>query len=112
MGAWSEPLGGVLQAGQPGLRNSVGLVGFFKRKREKMKRLNDQRGFTLIELVMVIVILGILLLAKQQGKKISELAASLEQDAPTITPSRYQAALQSLEAGYATARERFVSLAR
>jgi HPt (histidine-containing phosphotransfer) domain-containing protein len=44
--------------------------------------------------------------------RVSELAASLEQDAPTITPSRYQAALQSLEAGYATARERFLSLAR
>ena len=42
--------------------------------------------------------------------RVSELAASLEQDAPTITPARYQAALQSLEAGYATARERFVSV--
>lgn len=44
-------------------------------------------------------------------QRVSELAASLEQDARTVTPARYEAALQSLEISYAAARERFVSLA-
>ena len=44
-------------------------------------------------------------------QKVSELAAGLEQDARTVTPARYDAALQSLQISYAAARERFASLA-
>jgi len=44
-------------------------------------------------------------------QRVSELAASLEQDARTVTPTRYEAALRSLEMSYAAARERFAGLA-
>ncbi len=44
-------------------------------------------------------------------RQVSELAAVLEQDARTVTPVRYEAALRVLETSYATAHERFAELA-
>jgi HPt (histidine-containing phosphotransfer) domain-containing protein len=42
--------------------------------------------------------------------QVSQLASMLEQDARTITPGNYEAALRSLETSYAAARERFAEL--
>lgn len=43
-------------------------------------------------------------------RQVSALAAKLEQDARTITPDDYAAALRGLETSYATAHERFAEL--
>jgi HPt (histidine-containing phosphotransfer) domain-containing protein len=43
-------------------------------------------------------------------RQVSELAAKLEKDAPSIAPANYAAALQSLEINYAAAREQFAKL--
>jgi HPt (histidine-containing phosphotransfer) domain-containing protein len=43
-------------------------------------------------------------------RQVSELAATLERDAPTVTAAKYEVVLRTLETSYVAARKHFVKL--